>query len=217
MIWDVWRFFHYDRIRRYYVEPEFLFTYAGFSWIKPLPEPYIYFAWFMVGVFALLVMIGLFYRIAIISFTVLFTYFFLLCKAQYLNHFYIIILYSVLLCAAPANRVLSVDARIWPALRSETIPYWPVLALRAQTEIIPIYAGLVKITEDWLKLQPFALWLRVQAHEVPFGWLLHYDWVIAAGAYVCGRGAFLRIPATIDADPLTDPPRDPRMQTTTAA
>lgn len=183
MIWDVWRFFHHDRIRRYYVEPEFFFTYPGFSWVKPLPDPYIYYAWFLVGVFAFLVMIGLFYRFAIIAFTLLFTYFFLLDKAQYLNHFYMIILYAGLLCVAPANRVLSVDSRLWPSLRSDTIPYWPVFALRAQTEIILIYAGLVKITEDWLKLQPLALWLREQSAGVPFGWMFHQDWVIAIGAY----------------------------------
>ncbi|MBC8050354.1 MAG: HTTM domain-containing protein [Chitinophagales bacterium] len=183
MIWDVWRFFTHDRIARYYIQPEFFFTYAGFGWVKPLPEPYIHYAWFMVGVFAFMVMIGLFYRAAIIAFTVLFTYFFLLDKAQYLNHFYMIILYAALLCVAPANRALSVDARIWPSLRSENIPYWPVFALRAQTEIILIYAGLVKMTEDWLKLQPLGLWLQEQANEVSFGWLFYQDWALAIGAY----------------------------------
>jgi vitamin K-dependent gamma-carboxylase len=183
MVWDVWRFFHHDRIRRYYVEPEFQFTYPGFSWVAPLPDPYIHYAWFLIGVFAFLVMIGLFYRVAIIAFTVLFTYFFLLDKAQYLNHFYMVILYALLLCAAPANRALSLDARFWPSLGSNVIPYWAVFALRAQTEIILIYAGLVKISEDWLNLQPLAMWLRPQAGEIPFGWLLHSDWVIAVGAY----------------------------------
>lgn len=183
IVWDVWRFYHYDRIRRYYVEPDFFFTYAAFGWVKPLPEPYIHYAWFLVGVLAFLVMIGLLYRLAIIAFTILFTYFFLLDKAQYLNHFYMIILYALLLCAAPANRALSVDARLWPSRRSEIIPYWPVFAVRAQTEIILIYAGLVKMTEDWLKLQPLSMWLREHADDVPLGWLLHEDWVIAIGAY----------------------------------
>lgn len=122
MVWDVWRFFHHDRIRRYYVEPEFQFTYPGFSWVAPLPDPYIHYAWFLIGAFAFLVMIGLFYRVAIIAFTVLFTYFFLLDKAQYLNHFYMVILYALLLCAAPANRALSLDARFWPSLGSNVIP-----------------------------------------------------------------------------------------------
>lgn len=126
-------------------------------WIKPLPDPYIYYAWFFVGVCAFCVMLGLFYRVAIIAFTVVFTYFFLLCKAQYLNHFYMVILYAILLSVAPANRALSVDAWMRPSLRAISIPYWPVFAVRAQTEIILIYAGLVKITEDWLKLEPLGL------------------------------------------------------------
>ncbi len=183
MVWDVWRFFQHDRIHRYYVEPDFHFAYPGFSWVAPLPEPYIEWAWGLVGVFAFMVMIGFLYRLAIVGFTIVFTYFFLLDQAQYLNHFYMVILYALLLCAMPANRAFSVDARLWPAWRRETIPYWPVFALRAQTEIILVYAGLVKITEDWLKGEPLGIWLRAQAADVPLGHLFYSDWVIAAGAW----------------------------------
>jgi vitamin K-dependent gamma-carboxylase len=179
----VLRFIQYDRIRRYYVEPEFLFTYPGFGWVRPLPEPWIHVAWGLVGVCGLLVMLGLFYRAAIVGATTLFTYFFLLDKAQYLNHFYMVILYAALLCAMPANRMLALDARRRPGLRSETIPYWPVFLLRAQTEIILVYAGLVKLSEDWLKGEPLGIWLRAQADEVPFGAIFAYDWVILAGAW----------------------------------
>ncbi|MEQ8964248.1 MAG: HTTM domain-containing protein [Azospirillaceae bacterium] len=183
MVIDSLRFIQHDRIWRYYVQPEYFFTYPGFGWVSPLPSPYIQLAWLFVGVFAFLVMIGLFYRFAIVGFTVLFTYFFLLDKAQYLNHFYMVILFAILLCFLPANRSLSVDARRRPRLRADTIPYWPVFALRAQTEIILIYAGLVKITDDWLRGEPLGLWLRNQADDVPLGVLFQYDWVILAGSW----------------------------------
>ena len=181
--YDVYRFFKYDRIYRYYVEPEFWFTYYGFAWIKPFPEPYIYYAWFAVGVLAVLVAVGLFYRVAIVGFTLLFSYFFLLDKSEYLNHFYMVILFAGLLCLLPANRAYSLDARLFPRRRSATVPRWSVWALRTQMEIILIYAGLVKITEDWLKLEPLGTWLRASADSVYFGELLYYDWVIALGAY----------------------------------
>jgi hypothetical protein len=71
LVWDTWRFIQYDRIWRYYVAPEFTFTYPGFGWVQPLPEPWIHLAWLMVGVLAFLVMIGLFYRLAIVGLTVL--------------------------------------------------------------------------------------------------------------------------------------------------
>lgn len=183
LLWDVLRFVQHDRIMRYYVEPEFMFTYAGFGWVRPLGEPWIHLAWAMVGPCAALVMLGLFYRIAIIGFTLLFSYFFLLDKAQYLNHFYMVILFAALLCVLPAHRALSLDARIRPSIAARTGRYASVFVLRAQTEIILIFAGLVKITEDWLKGEPLALWLRGQADDVPFGALLQYDWVIIACAW----------------------------------
>lgn len=183
MAYDVWRFFLADHIHHYYVEPEFLFSYYGFSWIKPLSEPYIYYAWALVGVLAFLVALGLFYRVAIVGFTLLFSYFFLLDKAQYLNHFYMVILYAGLLCLLPANRAYSLDAVLFPRRRSEMVPRWSVWALRTQMEIILIYAGLVKVTEDWLKSEPLGMWLRRQAEDLPFGDIFYYDWVIALGAY----------------------------------
>ncbi len=183
MLWDVWRFFKHNRIYRYYVQPDFHFTYPGFSWVAPLPEPYIYWAWGLVGVFALMVMIGFLYRFAIVGFTLVFTYFFLLDQAQYLNHFYMVILYAMLLCTMPAGRAYSVDAWLWPGLRRQAIAYWSVFALRVQTEIILVYAGIVKITEDWLKGEPLGLWLRAQAAEFPLGYLFYIDWVILTGAW----------------------------------
>jgi len=183
LAWDVWRFIRDDRISRYYTQPDFLFSYWGFSWVKPLPEPWLHIAWLGVGVLALMVAFGLLYRIAIICFTLLFAYFFLLDKAQYLNHFYMVLLYAGLLCLLPAGNALSLDAKLFPKVRRETAPYWSVWALRAQTEIILLYAGLVKITEDWLRGEPLAIWLRDQAQDLPFGAIFAHDWVILAGAW----------------------------------
>jgi hypothetical protein len=41
-LWDCYRYFKYDRIYRYYVEPTWTFPYFGLDFIRPLPEPYIY-------------------------------------------------------------------------------------------------------------------------------------------------------------------------------
>lgn len=183
LVWDCWRFIKYDRIWRYWVDPEFHFTYPGFGWVTPLPEPWIQFAWLMLGVTAFLVMIGLFYRVAICAFTVLFTYFFLLDQVEYLNHFYLVILFAILLCVLPAHRMLSVDAWLRPRCRSRTVPYAAVFILRAQIEIMLIFAGLVKLTPDWLAGEPLGIWLRRQADAVPMGALFQYDWVIIAGTW----------------------------------
>lgn len=183
MVWDIVRYYNKGFIRQYYVEPTLLFPYEAFTWLKPLPEPYIHYAWLLAGFFAACVAIGFLFRFAIIGFLIIFTYFFLLDKSVYLNHFYMIILYSVLLALTPANRAFSIDALLWPSFKSNATPYWSVFVLRAQTEIILVYAGLVKITEDWLNLEPLGMWLRGAADRVPFGDLLYQDWVIAIGAY----------------------------------
>ena len=183
MVWDVLRFIQYDRIARYYVQPEFHFTYQFLGWVHPLPEPWIHIAWALVGVFALMVALGLFYRVAIVGFTLLFSYFFLLDKAQYLNHFYLVILFAILLCFLPAHRAYSLDARLGLVARSPHVPCVSVFLLRAQVEIVLIFAGLVKISEDWLKGEPLGIWLRVQADAIPFGGLFQHHWVILAGAW----------------------------------
>jgi len=183
LVWDCYRYFKYDRIYRYYVEPDWTFPYFGLDVIRPLPEPFIYFAWGLVGVFAFLVMLGLFYRAAIWGFVLVFGYFFLLDKAQYLNHNYMVLLYAILLALAPANRAFSLDTRWGLVARSEWIPRWPVAAVKLQTEIILIYAGIVKITDDWLRGEPLGMWLRARSDEVLLGPLFQYDWVILAGAW----------------------------------
>jgi vitamin K-dependent gamma-carboxylase len=183
LVWDCWRYFRYDRIYRYYVEPEWTFPYFGLDFIRPLPDPFIYFAWGLVGVFAFLVMVGLFFRVAIWGFVLVFGYFFLLDKAQYLNHNYMVLLYAILLALTPANRAFSLDARWGFVTPTPMIARWPVAAVRLQTEIILIYAGLVKITDDWLRGEPLGMWLRARADEVLFGPLFQYDWVILMGAW----------------------------------
>jgi HTTM domain/Vitamin K-dependent gamma-carboxylase, lumenal domain len=183
MTWEYMRFVGANRIVRYYAEPMFNFPYFGWDWIRPLPEPYIYWAWDLVGLCAFLVALGLLYRVAIVVFTVVFVYFFLLDQVQYLNHFYMVILYAVLLCFMPANRMWSLDALLFRSRRSDFIPRWPVSVLRWQTEVILIFAGLVKIAPDWLQGQPLFLWLRGKEDAVYFGALFHYDWAIVAGSW----------------------------------
>ncbi|MBK4215137.1 HTTM domain-containing protein [Paracoccus caeni] len=181
LVWDCWRFIHYDRIWRYWVQPDFHFSYPGFGWVAALPEPWIHLAWLTMGLAALFVMLGLFYRVAILTLTLLFTYFFLIDAAEYLNHFYLVLLYAALLCALPAAQVWSLDARRKP--RPATVPYAAVFALRVQTEIVLLYAGLVKITPDWLRGEPLGLWLRDRMEDTWLEPVFQQDWLIIAACW----------------------------------
>ena len=167
-----------------YRDTDLLFRYAGFEWVRLPPGPWLEAGFVVMALAAAGVMLGLFFRLC--SFVLLgtFTYLFLLDQALYLNHFYLAILYIAILACTPAHRLWSLDARRRPALASATIPNWPRFWLAAQTEIVLIYAGIVKLNADWLQLEPMRLWMnRRSADAAPlFQWLTQ-DWGIAAASY----------------------------------
>ncbi|WP_455203574.1 HTTM domain-containing protein [Kaarinaea lacus] len=184
LLWDVWRYFAHDWIGRFYIEPGFYFKYYGFEWVQPWGGDGMYIHFVILGLCATLIIFGAAYRLAVVIFTLAFTYVFLLDQTRYLNHFYLVILFSVLLCVIPAHRCCSVDARLRPKLHSSSLPTWSVWLLRAQMEIMLIYAGLVKINADWLQLEPLRMWLAERDHFPDiFVYLFTQDWSIAVAAY----------------------------------
>ncbi len=187
LLLDVIRYWNNGWIAGQFIEPKFLFKFYGFSWVEPWGGDGMYVHFAFMGLMALLIMLGAAYRIAIILFTLSFSFVFLLDEARYLNHFYLVILFAVLLCVIPAHRSFSIDAWLRPKLRSETVPAWTLWLLRAQMEIMLIYAGLVKINPDWLRLEPLRMWLAeaVTTKDLP-SWMayLHtHDWSVAVAAY----------------------------------
>ena len=158
MLVEVYLFFSHGRIKRFYIDPGFYFKYFGFEWVQPWSGDGMYWHFIALGILAFMILVGLFYRVATVLFFLAFSYVFLLDQTHYLNHFYLVILISFLLCFLPANRAYSIDSKIWPQNRSETIPAWAVWILVTQFEIMLLYAGLVKLNADWLQLQPLTMW-----------------------------------------------------------
>ncbi len=185
MLWDVWKYFAYDWIGLMYVTPRFHFTYFGFGWVEPWPGDLMYVHFAVMGVLAFLIMIGLFYRVAMVLFLVAFTHAFLIDQVEYLNHFYLVILLSILMVFVPANRVYALDPLIWRRARPrQTHVYaWNLWIVRIQMEIMLIFAGIVKINPDWLQLQPLEMWLAQRTHVFLIGPYLTETWVVALGAY----------------------------------
>jgi hypothetical protein len=143
---------------------------------------YVHFA--VVGILAFFITIGFLYRLSAFLFLVAFNYIFLLEQAHYLNHLYLVILVAILICAVPANRYYAVDAKLRPNKRSNTVPAWSVWILRAQFEVVYIYAGIVKINPDWLRLEPLSMWLAGREEDFSIlGPLFVQDWSVAVAAY----------------------------------
>jgi vitamin K-dependent gamma-carboxylase len=173
MLWEVYRYFSYDWISRYFVEPSLTFTYYGFSWVKPWPGRGMYIHFWVLGLTAACVMLGFLYRIAAPIFFLAFTYFFLLEQTRYLNHLYLVCLISFLMCFLPAERAFSVDALLRRKIRSDVVPAWTLWLLRAQVGIPYFYGGIAKLNSDWIRGgEPMRTWLS------PLGRFFAADWVV---------------------------------------
>jgi len=171
MLWECWRFWSKGWIERHYIAPEFFFKYYGFEWVHPWPGDGMYWHFAALAVLALLITLGVLYRAATVLFFLAFTYVFLLDQARYLNHFYLVILISVALMVIPA-----------PTLRAQT-PAWAIWLFRLQFEVMYIYAGIVKVNADWLRLEPMGMWLARRDDFYLLGDLFQQDWVVAVASY----------------------------------
>lgn len=183
MLWEVYRYFDHGWIPRYWIEPAYNFTYAGFDWVRPWPGDGMYYHFAVMGVLAICILLGLWYRLSAALFFLAFTYVFLLEKANYLNHFYFISLVAFLMIFVPAHRAFSLDAWANRALRSATAPAWALWLLRAQVAVVYFYGGLAKINGDWLRGEPVRMWL---SHRTDFPLIGHWfteEWMVYAFSY----------------------------------
>jgi vitamin K-dependent gamma-carboxylase len=179
MLWEVYRYFTYNWIRRYYVEPAVTFTYYGFGWVKPWPGSGMYVHFFLLGLAAACVMVGFLYRIATPVFFLAFTYAFLLDQTRYLNHLYLVCLIGFLMCFLPAERAFSVDALLRKRIRSDVVPAWTLWLLRAQVGIPYFYGGIAKLNSDWvLGGEPMRTWLRPFTEMPGLGAMFKADWLV---------------------------------------
>lgn len=101
-------------VKQAMIDPQFTFSFIGFEWLQPLPGNWMYAYYIIMGAFGFCVMIGYKYRLSIIAFTVLWTGTYLMQKASYNNHYYLLILLSAVMIIQPAHRYLSIDAKKIP-------------------------------------------------------------------------------------------------------
>lgn len=183
MLWEVWRYFNFNRIGRYYVDTSYNFHYFGFQWLTPLPGDGMFWLFHFLGLLSVLIMLGAFYRISMGIFWLCFTYVFLLDKAQYLNHFYLVSLVSFLMIFVPAHRALSVDALLRPSLRAQVAPAWSLWLLRGQMAIVYFFGGLAKINADWFAGEPMRDWMAARTDFPLIGQWFTEEWLVYLFSY----------------------------------
>lgn len=157
-----------------YVRPVMHFTYPGFGWVQPWPGQGMYWHFYVMAAAAAGITFGACYRLCAFVFAMGMAHVFLIEKAFYLNHYYLIVLLSGLLVVLPAHRALSIDSWLRPSLRSQSVPAWTLWLLRLQLAIPYIYGGIAKLDSDWLQGYPLGMWLKRRADLPWIGpWLEH--------------------------------------------
>ena len=173
-IWEVIRFFYHGWVEHLYAKASFHFKYEYFTWIDAWPGHGMQIHFFVVGLAAFFICIGFLYRIASIIFFLGYTYIFLVERALYNNHYYLICLLGFFLILMPLNRNFSIDSIIWPKLKQYSVSSVWIWIIRFQMSIVYFYGGLAKFDPDWLNgMAPKAL-IKIGAYDTPIFSLIDY-------------------------------------------
>ncbi|MDQ6478096.1 HTTM domain-containing protein [Dyadobacter sp. LHD-138] len=171
------RFWSKGWIYELYIKPRYFFSFFGFEFVKPLGQyTYLLFAVCMLS--AIFVMVGYYYRPAMITLFMSFTYIELIDKSTYLNHYYFISLLCLMMMFLPAHVYFSVDAYRDKKLLSGYIPRWCIDVIKLLVFILYFYAGLAKLNSDWLiSALPLKIWLPARNDMPVIGFLFNYEWI----------------------------------------
>lgn len=153
------RFLIYGWVDELFVKPSFFFHYIGASWAQPLGALGTRALLVMLAISGVMVALGLLFRPAVLCFFALFTYLQLIDLTNYLNHYYLVSLLALVAALMPLGRAYGLDGVLFgKPLR--TLPAAYTWLLRFHIGVVYTFAGIAKITPDWLlHAQPLRIWL----------------------------------------------------------
>ena len=138
----------------------------GFEWVRTLGAAGMWRIHLLMGLAAIGVGLGMFYRLSAVLLFVTYTYTFLSEAAFYQNHYYFMSLVSFVFILIPAHRTYSVDASVFPEKASPFIPHWCRWVLMFLVALPYFYGGIAKLSGDWLHAMPLTIWLA-QKTDIP--------------------------------------------------
>ena len=178
------RFLAKGWVTEIYLRPRFHFPYEGFEWVRPWPDAWMHIHFVLLAVLALMLAVGFCYRAAAVLFCLGFTYVELIDQTAYLNHYYLVSLFSGLLIFLPAHRAWSLDAWLKPSLQRDAAPACALHLLRFQIAVVYVFAGLAKLNSDWLlRAEPLRIWLAARSDLALIGPWLQQEWVAFAASW----------------------------------
>lgn len=151
------------RIVSKYTKQDFYFKFHYFEWVKPISTEGMQIVFIIYAISGLLISLGLCYRLAVLTASLCISYIFLVDATNYLNHFYLVIIFSFMMFFIPAHKSWSVYAWLNPQKASQTIGGWAYFMLRAEFAIVYFYAAIAKMNVDWINGMPLYDWIGGKA------------------------------------------------------
>jgi len=139
-----------------FIKPKYVFNYINIEWLKPLPGNGMYFYYATMALLGLAIATGLFYRLSSVLFAFMWWGSYLMQKAHYNNHYYLMVLLAFLMVFIPAHKRFSLDVKRGAVSEEKTCSAWCHYILVFQISIVFIFAGIAKVNPDWLAMKPLS-------------------------------------------------------------
>ncbi len=164
-------------VRRTLVEPGELFTFIGFEFLEHLGGPLMYPYFVVMGATGIAIMLGWRYRLTSVLFALMWSAAYLMQKASYNNHYYLLMLLAWMMALLPAHRSHSLDVRSGRSSRRDHMPAGVRVLIIVQLLIVYTYASLAKLYPDWLDNTFSRMLMSGRADYPIIGSFLQQDWV----------------------------------------
>ena len=152
------------------------FPYDGFGWLPLLPNTAAVILQAVLVLSCLSIATGYRFRLGAVVFFVGYTYSFLVDRAYFNNHFYLIALFAGWLAISNAHHRWSLDVQRCPTIGCKKTPRWQILGPAVQMAIPYLFGGLAKLNPDWLRGEPVRAQLWELVDHPLYGSLVSQPW-----------------------------------------
>ena len=165
-------------IQNRFWEADFYFSYYGFDYLPYPTDNGVVVLYFLAIISSLGIATGAYYRVSVLIFALSFSYLHSIDATNFINHYYLIWIFSVYLFFVPANGLYSLDSHFKWTVEKKFIPYWLYLVFIIQIGIVYSFAGIAKLNPDWIfEAKPLKIWLSQHTDFPVIGFLFRYNWV----------------------------------------
>ncbi len=187
LIIQVFFIFTSEFVNENFVQPYYHFPYTLFDVLhfQRLPPALMHALFLIMGLAAMAITFGFFFKTASAIFFSTFLYAFLFEKSLYNDHYYIILLITFLFIFMKTPRSPRPKSFLSSPALSASIPFWQIFILRAQFIIVYFYAAIAKLDYDWLvRAEPLH---RILSKKILFGYQLDHlgiAWFFSYGGII---------------------------------